>query len=137
MGTQYSQLSMDERCEIFRLHAGRVALRGIGRQLGRSGATVSREIRRNSGVQVGYKVSWAMIQARARRCRKLYKMQRSSALRETILERLAMAGDDRASVVTNVGADTQSDDDLQPKSGGEGVRLSPVQDGLKASPPMS
>ncbi len=45
MGKQYSQLAMDERCEIFRLHAGGASLRGIGRQLGRSGATVSRTIR--------------------------------------------------------------------------------------------
>src|SRR5271166_6919073 len=51
---------------------------------------VSREIRRNSGVAVGYKVSWATIQANARRCRKLFKMHRSSALRDTVLERLAM-----------------------------------------------
>ena len=90
MGKQYNQLSVDERCEIFRLHAGGASLRGIGRQLGRSAATVSREIRRNSGVAVGYKVSWATIQANARRCRKLFKMHRSSALRDTVLERLAM-----------------------------------------------
>lgn len=87
MGTHYTQLSLDERCEIVRLHAGGVSLRGIGRHLGRSGATISRELRRNSGTSVGYKVSWAMIQAKARKCRKLYKLQRSSALRETVLER--------------------------------------------------
>jgi transposase, IS30 family len=90
MGTNYEQLSLDERCELARLHANGLSCRAIGRTLGRSGATISRELRRNSGPKVGYKVSWAMIQTRARRCRKLYKLERSSTLRERVLDSLAM-----------------------------------------------
>jgi len=90
MEKHYEQLSLDERSEIYRLYKDGKSRRAIGRALGRSGATISRELRRNSGPKVGYKVNWAMIQTRARRCRKLYKMERSSALREKVLDSLAM-----------------------------------------------
>lgn len=40
-------LSQDERCEIARLHDGGISMRAIGRQLGRSPSTISRELRRN------------------------------------------------------------------------------------------
>jgi transposase, IS30 family len=90
MERRYRQLSLDERCEIARLHGNGVWARAIGQTLGRSGATISRELKRNSGAKVGYKVSWALIQTRARRRRKLYKLERSSALRERVLNGLAM-----------------------------------------------
>ena len=90
MGEQYEQLSLDERCEISRLHAGGISRRGIGRALGRAGSTIGRELRRNSGSKVGYKVSWAMIQTDARRKRKLYKLEGSSTLREQVVDHLAM-----------------------------------------------
>jgi IS30 family transposase len=90
MGQRYDQLSLDERCEIYRLHADGKSRRAIARALGRAASTISRELNRNSGTQVGYKVEWAMIQARARRRRKLYKLERSSALRKLTLDGLAM-----------------------------------------------
>lgn len=90
MANSYQQLTLDERSEIYRLYKDGKSRREIGRLLGRSGATISRELRRNSGSKVGYKVEWAMIQTRARRCRKLYKLERSSALREQVLNSLAM-----------------------------------------------
>ncbi len=90
MGTTYEQLSLDERSEIYRLHADGKSRRAIARALGRAPSTISRELARNSGVKVGYKVEWAMIQARARRRRKLYKLERSSRLRDMVLDSLAM-----------------------------------------------
>jgi IS30 family transposase len=90
MGTTYDQLSLDERCEIYRLHAGGKSRRAIARALNRAPSTISRELARNSGTQVGYKVEWAMTQARARRCRKLYRLECSSALRDQVLDGLAM-----------------------------------------------
>jgi IS30 family transposase len=90
MGTTYDQLSLDERCEIYRLHADGKSRRAIARALGRAASTISRELARNSGAKVGYKVNWAMTQARARRRRKLYKLQCSSALRDLVLDGLAM-----------------------------------------------
>ena len=90
MGTRYSQLSLDERCEIYRLHADGKSLGFVAKALGRSKSTISRELCRNSGRKVGYTVAWAMIQTRARRRRKLYKMERSSPLRDMVLDLLAM-----------------------------------------------
>ncbi|KAF0223347.1 MAG: Integrase catalytic [Rhodospirillaceae bacterium] len=90
MGTTYNQLSMDERCEIYRLHADGKSRRAIARSLGRAPSTICRELVRNSGAKVGYKVEWAEIQARARRCRRLYKLQCSSTLRDLVLDGLAM-----------------------------------------------
>jgi transposase, IS30 family len=90
MGTTYDQLSLDERCEIYRLHTGGKSGRAIARALNRAPSTICRELARNSGTQVGYKVEWAMTQARARRCRKLYRLECSSTLRELVLDGLAM-----------------------------------------------
>ena len=90
MGQRYDQLSLDERCEIYRLHADGKSRRAIARALGRAPTTITRELARNSGAKVGYKVEWAMIQARARRRRKLYKLECSSALRKLTLDGLAM-----------------------------------------------
>ena len=90
MGLKYDQLSLDERCEIYRLHADGKSRRAIARALGRHPSTICRELTRNSGSQVGYKVEWAEIQKRARRRRKLYKLQCSSQLRDLVLDRLAM-----------------------------------------------
>ena len=90
MGLRYDQLSLDERCEIYSLHADGKSRRAIARALGRAPSTICRELERNSGVRVGYKVEWAMIQTRARRRRKLYKLECSSALRDLVLDGLAM-----------------------------------------------
>ncbi len=90
MGKEYSQLSLDERCEIYRLHAGGKSPAEIGAAIGRDRTTIWRELRRNSGAKIGYKVEWAEIQTRARRRRRLYKLECSSALRDLVLDRLAM-----------------------------------------------
>jgi IS30 family transposase len=48
MGKRYGQLTVEERVEIYRLHADGKSRRAIGTMLGRSAATISRELRRNS-----------------------------------------------------------------------------------------
>ena len=48
MGTHYDQLGIDERYELYRLHEAGKALRAIGRLMGRSTSTISRELRRNT-----------------------------------------------------------------------------------------
>ena len=90
MGTHYDQLSLDERSEIYHLLKAGKSYREIGRTLKRSASTISREVRRNRGRKVGYRVSWAETQRRARRCRRLYKLECSSALRDLVFDHLAM-----------------------------------------------
>lgn len=55
MGRTYKQLCLEERCEIARLSAGGSSIRQIAAALDRPPSTISRELNRNSGVQVGYK----------------------------------------------------------------------------------
>lgn len=54
MGRSYEQLSLDDRCEIARLSANGSSVRQIAAALDRSPSTISRELKRNRGVQVGY-----------------------------------------------------------------------------------
>jgi len=67
MGDKYDQLSLEERCQIARLQAEGCSLRKIAAALDRSPSTISREIARNRGNHVGYKVTYAQEQAKARR----------------------------------------------------------------------
>jgi len=48
MGKRYAQLTVEERVEIYRLHADGKSQRAIGACLERSVATISRELGRNS-----------------------------------------------------------------------------------------
>ena len=57
MGRTYEQLSLEERCEIARLQAEGRSIRQIAATLDRSSSSVSRELKRNRGRQVGYKVT--------------------------------------------------------------------------------
>ena len=45
MGKTHDQLDIDERYEIYRLHEAGVCLREIGRMMGHSASTISRELR--------------------------------------------------------------------------------------------
>ena len=47
MERSYGQLSLTERIEIYRLHAGGKSLRFIAKSMGRNAATISRELKRN------------------------------------------------------------------------------------------
>jgi IS30 family transposase len=95
MGTKYEQLSLEERVEIYRLHAGGKSLGSIGRTLGRSKGTISRELKRNarptSGWRGGYDPVRADRVAKVRRKRdKRFKLARQPDLRDRVRDSLAM-----------------------------------------------
>jgi IS30 family transposase len=87
MGTN-RQLSIEERCEIARLHEGGQSIQKIAAALDRQPSTISRELKRNSGSKVGYRPSYAQQQAAARRWSGS-RLERNEALREQILDHLA------------------------------------------------
>ena len=84
MGTKYAQFTLEERCEIARLQANGCSLRQIAAALDRSPSSISRELRRNRGQQIGYKPGHAQERAKARRW-KDSKLDRNAALREEAL----------------------------------------------------
>lgn len=84
----YGQLSLEERCTIARLQEAGQSCRQIAAALDRSASTICRELKRNSGAQVGYRPSWAEKQAWARRWRGS-RLARQADLREVVLQRLA------------------------------------------------
>ena len=88
MGRRYRQLSLDDRCEVARLYAAGRTLRQIASALHRPPSTISRELKRNSGREVGYKPAYAQARSRARRW-KGSRLERQVALRERVLDRLA------------------------------------------------
>ena len=95
MGEHYGQLGLEERIEIYRLHAGGKSLRSIGSMLGRSPSTIKRELQRNGrriGVwKGGYDPVRADHLARWRRRRdKRHKLARQPDLRELVRNSLAM-----------------------------------------------
>ena len=85
---KYRQLSIEERCEIARLHEGGQSIQKIAAALDRQPSTISRELTRNTGAKVGYQPSYAEQQAAARRWSGS-RLERDDALRESILDRLA------------------------------------------------
>ena len=88
MGEQYGHLSLEERCTIAQLHQAGQSKHQIAAALGRSPSSVSRELKRNSGRQVGYKPSYAQEQTGARRWRGS-RLERDTKLRTLVLDRLA------------------------------------------------
>src|SRR3546814_4109828 len=95
MGRYYGQLSLEERIEIYRLHAGVISRRSIASRLGRAPSTISRELRRNSvrtkAWTGGYEPVRAQNLAERRRrwdCR--FKLERQPDLRDLVKTRLAM-----------------------------------------------
>src|SRR5437764_120573 len=66
MGEHYEHLSLEERCQIAQLRADGRSIRQIAAAVDRPPSTISRELTRNSGAQLGYKPAYAQAQARAR-----------------------------------------------------------------------
>ena len=66
MGRHYTQLSIEDRCELARLHAQGASLRQIATALDRAPSTIARELKRNTSRQQGYQPRYAQEQARAR-----------------------------------------------------------------------
>ena len=88
MGRRYDQLSLEDRCEIARLQADGRSVRQIAAALDRAPSTISREIRRNRGRQVGYKPTYAQEQTQARRWAGS-RLEREPDLRRAVCDRLA------------------------------------------------
>ena len=87
MGEHYGQLSLEERCKIAELHQAGQSLRQIAAALDRSASSISRELRRNRGAQVGYRPTYAQQRAAARRW-KGSRLERNAELRDLVLDRL-------------------------------------------------
>lgn len=87
MGKHYDQINLDERYKIAELHQAGQSIRKIAAALDRSPSSVSRELERNRGVQVGYKPGYAQEQAAARRW-KGSRLERNAELRDLVLDRL-------------------------------------------------
>src|SRR2546423_5045735 len=90
MDRGYQQLSLEERCTIARLQADGRSVRQIAAALDRTPSTISREVKRNSGREIGYKPGYADAQAKARRWVGS-RLEREPKLRRAVLERLAHA----------------------------------------------
>ena len=95
MGQCYGQLSLEERVEIYRLHAGGISQNQIAAALGRAASTISRELKRNSKPTKvwagGYEPVRAQQLAERRRrwdCR--FKLARQPDLRNRVGKSLAM-----------------------------------------------
>ena len=87
MGQRYKQITIEERCEIARLHSEGQSIRKIAAALDRAPSTVARELIRNGSRTGGYKPTYAHQQARARRWSGS-KLDRDPPLREIVLSRL-------------------------------------------------
>ena len=87
MGEQYGQLSLEERCKIAELQQAGHSIRQIASALDRAPSSISRELKRNRGKQIGYKPAYAQEQAAARRWRGS-RLDRKTELRDLVLERL-------------------------------------------------
>jgi transposase, IS30 family len=87
MGDHYEHLTLEDRCTIARLHEDGQSIRKIAAALDRPPSTVSRELNRNRGAQVGYQPAYADQQARARRWTGS-RLERDDTLRELVLGRL-------------------------------------------------
>src|SRR6266851_131449 len=88
MGEHYEHLSLEERCHIAQLCADGQSIRQIAAALDRPPSTLSRELKRNGGAQLGYKPGYAEEQARARRWTGS-RLERDDALRTLVLDCLA------------------------------------------------
>src|SRR5882672_1931409 len=87
MGKIYGQFTLDERCTIAQLRQAGQSIRQIAAALDRSPSSISRELKRNHGAQVGYKPTYAQEQAAARRW-KGSRLERDARLRNLVLDRL-------------------------------------------------
>jgi IS30 family transposase len=95
MGQCYSQLSLEERIEIYRLHAAGESMQEIARSLERHVSTISREIHRNGLATKVWPGGYAPARAqklaeRRRRWDGRFKLARQPDLQDLVKDRLAM-----------------------------------------------
>ena len=88
MEQSYAHLDLEDRCAIARLHQQGCSIRQIAAAPDRSPSSISRELKRNSGTQLGYKPAYADQKAKARRWTGS-KLERDHELREIVLQGLA------------------------------------------------
>ena len=84
MGKAYTQVTMEERCEIARLRSQGSSVRQIAAGVDRPPSTVARELKRNGSRTLGYQPRYANQQAHARRWRGS-RLERDGPLREQVL----------------------------------------------------
>ena len=87
MGKCYCQFTLEERCKITELRQAGQSIRQIAATLDRSPSSVSREVKRNRGKQVGYRPGYAQQRAAARRW-KGSRLERNAGLRKLVLDHL-------------------------------------------------
>jgi IS30 family transposase len=88
MGRCYEQFSLEERCTLSRLSQAGKTIRQIAATMDRAPSTIMRELKRNSGSQVGYQPAYAEQQAKSRRW-KGSRLIRDPSLQALVLQRLA------------------------------------------------
>jgi len=88
MGTAYNQLELEDRCRIARLHEAGQSVRQIAAALDRAPSSISRELKRNSGAQIGYAPVYAQEQTAARRWSGS-RLETDAALRGIVLAGLS------------------------------------------------
>jgi len=88
MGNRYTQIIIEERCDIARLQAAGTSIRQIAASLDRAPSTIARELKRNSSPSKGYNPSYAQQRARSHRWVGS-RLDRDSGLRDRVLSRLA------------------------------------------------
>lgn len=88
MGQGYRHFSLEERCEIARLHAEGRSLRQIAAAMDRAPSSIARELKRNKGSTIGYKPAYAEERAKARRWTGS-KLDREPELRQRVLTHLS------------------------------------------------
>src|SRR5215470_15317773 len=88
MGKCYGHLSLEERCTLSRLSQAGKTIRQIAAIMDRAPSTIARELKRNSGTQVGYDPSYAQQQAGSRHWRGS-RLLRNPELQKEVLKHLA------------------------------------------------
>jgi IS30 family transposase len=87
MGRRYEQFSLKERYTLSRLSQAGKTVRQIAAAMDRAPSTIGRELKRNSGSQVGYEPAYAEQQAKSRRW-KGSRLIRDPSLQALVLKRL-------------------------------------------------
>lgn len=87
MGRQYEQFSLKERCKISGLSQTGETIRQIAAIMDRAPSSIARELKRNSGTQVGYQPAYAQQQANSRHWRGS-RLLRDLELQREVLKRL-------------------------------------------------
>ena len=88
MGRHYGQFSLEERCTLSQLSQTGKTVRQIAAAMDRAPSTIARELKRNSGAQLGYQPAYAEQQAKSRRWRGS-RLLRKPDLQQAVLKGLA------------------------------------------------